>query len=129
MKKTIFLLITLFFLSITCYASTMSGIIYEYDDITVVFDENSSFSADKQKQIADSIAGIQNNSGVSTAGLTCSLLGHDLTTEYVIVYQHKILATEPRCVKQEYNISSCSRCDYTYRELISTTRIYCCPEE
>ena len=62
----------------------------------------------------------------TTYGLTCTLLGHKLTSTSVGVTTHKVRATAPRCVCKTYIYTECSRCDYETSELIATENIYCC---
>lgn len=64
--------------------------------------------------------------GATTYGLTCTLLGHKLTSTSVDVITHKVRTTAPRCVCKIYNYMACSRCDYETSELIDTEYIYCC---
>lgn len=64
--------------------------------------------------------------GATTYGLTCTLLGHKLTSTSVGVTTHKVRATAPRCVCKTYIYTECSRCDYETSELIDTEYIYCC---
>ena len=62
----------------------------------------------------------------TTYGLTCTLLGHKLTSTSVDVITHKVRATAPRCVCKTYIYTECSRCDYETSELIATEYIFCC---
>lgn len=67
---------------------------------------------------------IENN--IDTYGITCSLLGHKITSTAVAVTTHKVRATAPRCVQKTYNYEECSRCDYENSTLIKTEYIPCC---
>ena len=37
----------------------------------------------------------------------------------------EVYATSPRCVEETYEVSLCSRCDYTTKTLLSSSRITC----
>ena len=63
---------------------------------------------------------------VSTYGLTCTLFGHKLENSLVDVITHKVRTTSPRCKKQTYAYSACTRCDYETSTLADTEYIYCC---
>ena len=62
----------------------------------------------------------------STYGITCTLLGHDLETSSIISISHKARATDPRCIRRIYDVSTCTRCDYSTQKLLSTQYISCC---
>lgn len=62
----------------------------------------------------------------STYGLTCVLLGHDKQTNMVSVIEHKVLATNPRCLETKYLVTTCSRCDYESIEYVAEKYISCC---
>ena len=66
------------------------------------------------------------NNGVSTYGLTCTLLGHKIECTSVYTIEHKVRATSPRCLKKTYGYEECTRCDYEKSTLIATEYIVCC---
>ena len=66
------------------------------------------------------------NDGVSTYGITCTLLGHKLESTLVETITHKVRTTAPRCLKKTYTYQACTRCDYETSQLIATENIYCC---
>lgn len=66
------------------------------------------------------------NEGVSSYGLTCTLLGHKLENSIVDVITHKASTTAPRCLKKTYEYSACTRCDYENATLIFSEYIFCC---
>lgn len=64
--------------------------------------------------------------GITTYGITCTLLGHKLDPSSVSVITHKVSSTAPRCVRKTYLYQACTRCDYETSELIATEYIFCC---
>ncbi len=102
---------------------------YWLDNFEVQFDTNSTFSAEEQEAIANYLVNSEDNATTdeaSTYGLICWISGHKLQTEVVVVIEHKVSATEPRCRKNVYDVSTCSRCDYVEEELIGSMMIDCC---
>ena len=59
-------------------------------------------------------------------GLTCTLLGHKIESSVITAVKHKVSSTAPRCLRETYNVETCSRCDYTSSTLISSVYISCC---
>ena len=66
------------------------------------------------------------NNGVSTYGLTCTLLGHKIECTSVYTIEHKVRATSPRCLKKTYGYEECTRCDYEKATLVCSEYIGCC---
>ncbi len=66
------------------------------------------------------------NNGVTTYGLTCTLLGHKIVCTSVSTITHKVRATSPRCLEKTYDYEECTRCDYEKATLISSMYIVCC---
>lgn len=95
-------------------------------DITVVFSENSVFTAEEKEIIVESFLNPYSDNQDQTYGLTCTLLGHDYVTESTYTIQHKVLLNRPRCVKSYYDVSICSRCSDMVKELTKTIKIDCC---
>jgi len=126
-------LMCLFTLSI--YADELNLLVYQYynPDITVEFTDSLNVSAERQQQIADEIAGIDSSfiSGSNTASpenIICTLFGHNLSETTVTATHHKVHVHEPRCLVEIYDVTACSRCDYTEAELVGSVFICCCPE-
>lgn len=125
----IFLCIT-FSLSLSAYSSTSPEFVYAKEGVSVIFSNDSVLPLEKKQLIADRLVfGYKSGEeSISTYSL-CWLLGHDLSTEGVIIVDHKVFSTVPRCVEKYYNVETCSNCDYINETLISTNYIYCCPEK
>ena len=98
-------------------AGEVSGNTYIIDNVTVIFDEHSQLSNDKQEVIANLLVNPQY--GVSAAGLMCTLFGHKNTSEPVIAITHRYNVESPRCLQENYIVTTCSRCDESTAELIS----------
>ena len=65
----------------------------------------------------------------STYGLLCSILGHEEETSLQTVIVHKTRATSPRCDKNVYQITTCSRCGYMVETLVRSSKYVCCPAD
>lgn len=101
---------------------------YNYDSVTVEFEENTSFTEDEQKAIADMIINGTDDE-TSTYNLICTLFGHDTIHEMVTATRHKVYDDTPRCLEKTYLVTTCNRCDYQEIELILEIYVACCPEE
>lgn len=91
----------------------------------IIHDEVSEETKEKIKNFFENGEPIDDN-GTTTYGITCTLLGHKLENSAVDVITHKVRATSPRCKKQTYSYSACTRCDYETSTLMSTEYIGCC---
>lgn len=113
----------------TCFAEDSSDIAWEFDDIstTVIFDGETAYSESEQQYIAEMLVYGSSDVTFVQPRAWCWLTGHDKTTEYVNVITHKAYATAPRCIKEQYKVVTCSKCDFEEMTLISTTSISCCP--
>ncbi|MBQ7348158.1 MAG: hypothetical protein IJW55_09380 [Clostridia bacterium] len=128
MKKIIFISAFLMIFSMCFSVSAMEsdGIVINIENANVIFDANSQWTFQEQQVIAQKITS-EENEPFATYGLTCTLFGHKYTLETVQVITHNVYGEEPKCLKEVYNVSTCSRCDYIEEELLSTVRISCCP--
>ena len=115
-----------FTLAVSASGESSLTIVYPEQEITVEFAEDTAFSAEKRQMIADHIA---LNTPVIQSRAWCWLTGHDKTTETVIAIQHKAEATNPRCLRKVYLVTTCSKCDFYEEELYNTNYITCCPED
>ncbi len=108
-------------------ANDMVGNQYQIDGITVVFDVDSKFSDQQQEMIANLLVHPEN--GVALANLICNIFGHKNTTEGVTTITHKVSATDPRCLRELFTVTICSRCDESTVERNAAYYIPCCPED
>ncbi len=131
MKRITSLLICTFIIMTSmCVIAGATGnntIEYELNGIeyTVEF-EDSTLTEEKKTAIADALIGT-NESEIMTANLLCSLFGHDLKNTTATATQHKVKANLPRCLMKTYDVTYCSRCDYTEQTLLGNSYINCCP--
>lgn len=128
MKKTRFLAILLVFaISISIFAihsSAADEVEEAYIEI-IFLDENVSDEF-KEKATAHLLSGGAEDEGAATYGILCKAFGHVLETGTTTQITHKVNATAPRCLQRTYEVSACTRCDYTESTLLSSTYIYCC---
>ena len=119
-----------FSLSFSANVISESEIYYQAEDLTVVFAENSIFSAEQKQFIADKIVSSEPivDDGVSTYAW-CWLTGHDIVVEGVTVIEHKVSPDNPRCRENVYDVESCTKCDHMEYTLIYSEMTLCCPEE
>lgn len=92
-----------------------------------IYIENENISEEtKEKIIAFYTNGGEEKEGVTTYGLTCTLLGHKIESSTVTTINHKVRSTSPRCLEKTYDYESCTRCDYEDSTLLTTEYIICC---
>jgi hypothetical protein len=108
-------------------ADTNTGNIYQIENITIIFDADSQLSAEQQENIAQLL--VNPEYGVAQANLICNIFGHKNTTEGVTTITHKVSATSPRCLKELFTITTCSRCNESTVERNAAVYISCCPED
>lgn len=95
-------------------------------DISIIFDENTSFTQQEKTIIEQSFRNEQSQP-VIPCGLYCLIFGHDYQTEIVTVIKHKVNPSPPRCIEERYSTKICTRCSDTVSTLISIRPINCCP--
>lgn len=98
--------------------------IYDDREITV---ESTDLSYEEMKAVADAVAGVEQESEVSTCGILC-IFGHKISTSTVTETIHNAYTTTPKCIRNIYDVESCTRsnCDYIVKTLIDSTRIASC---
>lgn len=129
MKRIIALIMAV--VSLFCVTSVSAGAEGVSEDaVTVTANEvEFIFDADtteefREKAIAHYFSG--EDDSTATYGLTCTLFGHKLTSSVVTAVTHKAKATSPRCLRETYNVETCSRCDYVNSVLLGSEYIVCC---
>lgn len=118
-------------------ADEFNPLIYQYNnpDITITFLTPLEISPERQKEIADSIAGISDGTELESnivfpTNIICTIFGHDLAPEgTVTATHHKVRQYNPRCLMEIYHVTYCKRCDYAVSELDNDFYIICCPED
>lgn len=129
MKKIIALImvvVSLFsVMSISAYAEDINEdtIIVTVNETEFIFDANTSEEY-HNKFIAYYFN--ENDQDATIYGLMCTLFGHKLESAVITTITHKKRATDPRCLRESYDTEACTRCDYTYAELITSKYISCC---
>lgn len=129
MKKIIAIImvvVSLFsIMSISAFAEEVSE-----DTITVIVNETEFiFDADTTEEFRNAFIADYFNEGdedVATYGLMCNLFGHKLESEIITTITHKAKATAPRCLRQTFEVQTCSRCDYLTKTLLSSVYTNCC---
>lgn len=104
-------------------------IVYEYENVSVVFESNTAFTATEQQYITDMLIYGESDVTLVQPRAWCWLTGHDEKTEYVRIITHKKDTTAPRCLEELYEVTTCSKCDLYDMVLVSYTYIFCCEEE
>ncbi len=127
MKKkiiTLFALLLLAAMPITAVAEETVSFKYEIGNTTVQFEEDCPFDSDTQRASAEDL--VYGDDGAEPYNLLCSIFGHDYETTTTTVTTHKVRTAAPRCNRDYYNISTCSRCGDIQKEYLRTTYINCC---
>lgn len=106
-------------------ADIITGLTHEYGYKTIVFSENTSFTAEQQEYIADMLINGENESA-TPYNILC-LFGHNYTVETVTSVTHCVRTSQPRCLKETLEVGVCTRCGHTYSNLITSGYIGCCP--
>ena len=124
LKKLIIIPIVLL-LTISLFAtdSKKSIYIYEHDDFTFTF-TNTQFDEFEREKIVNFMI---THEQTSTRNIICDLLGHNMgSSETMTATSHRVSSTAPRCLKQTYSISTCSRCGHISSTLIGSFSMNCC---
>ena len=129
MKKIISILLATILLTFTCIstsANESSNNIYLIDNKTIIFGKSSAFTTEEQQRIAELL--VNADASTSTYGLMCTLFGHKNTSETVTTITHCVYEKSPRCMQENFIVTTCSRCGETTTERVSFQYITCCPE-
>ncbi len=63
---------------------------------------------------------------VTSRNIICSAFGHDYDTTITTITRHNVYSSYPKCVKDTYEVSVCSRCDHSETVLLNSIRVGCC---
>jgi len=120
-------LITISFLLVSV-SSADAGNIITIEQYTIEFTAESVFSTEEQEVIAQYIVSNDNmNQNNTTYNLLCTLFGHNTSVESVVVVEHCVSSTQPRCLRSIQELTVCSRCETLLAmNTISQVYIYCC---
>lgn len=122
MKNIFRLTVLILLIAMSCMASFALN--PTYDSHEVIFASDSAFTEFQKQNIINHFTGTDDHA-VSVQGILC-LFGHNLTTGSCQYVTHRYYASVPRCLQEIYDVSTCSRCDYTSSTFVSSTRIGCC---
>lgn len=114
MKKLLIVCLSLLLacmFSVSAFAADEEIYTYDFGSVTVIFDENDTWDAKTREIIAERLAGGEADDGIATCNLICSLFGHDYETKSVTTITHCARAEQPRCLKEIFDLSLCSRCE------------------
>ena len=128
MKKIISLMLLIIIVCTFCLSAYAGaeGYTYKIDNTTVIFNQNTVFSEQQRAYISEVI--VNSNSDAATYGLMCTLFGHKYEQqESAIAITHCVRDSQPRCLKETFLISMCTRCEHTETELLVSSYIECCP--
>ncbi len=127
MKKILALILVVVSLfstmSIAAYADEANEITVTVNETVFVFDADTTEDF-RNKFIAHYFN--HDDEGATTYGLTCTLFGHKIESSVVNAVTHKAKATSPRCLRETFDVETCSRCDYVKSSLITSDYIVCC---
>ena len=127
MKKTVSIVLALICLvgcCISASASVTEQTIITINNVDVVFNSSSSLSNEEKQVIATILTNGEPNT--QTYGLLCTLFGHNNSTEIVTTITHCASSTAPRCLREKWEVVTCSRCGNVENTRIDYTLIYCC---
>lgn len=117
-------------------SATQTNYCRTIDNVTVTFAENTEISYEKQELAARKIfelCGVsvdEPENTITAQSVLCTLFGHDKKVSTSISMMHKVYATQPRCRKITYEVTTCSRCtDYVETVVVSEERTICCPND
>ncbi len=130
MKKFLIIFLTITMLYCVCvssFADETAGNIYTIGNTTIVFEENSVLTEEQQLRIAEML--VNSEYGISQANALCTLFGHKEVDDGFYSITHKVRAESPRCMRENFIVTTCSRCDYQVIERTSFSYLTCCPEE
>ena len=131
MKKIISVFIALvlciFSAALITSASENPTVVITTDDAeyTVEF-ENTNLSEEQRTAIAHNLV-FGKDDNAQTYGLMCTLFGHKTEQIKATKITHKVRTSSPRCKRDSYVITTCTRCDYYDEEYTGTSYIVCCP--
>ena len=80
--------------------------------------------SEKEQQI---IAALNGEVLISPMNILC-FFGHNMSTIYAVVTEHRFFTTSPRCRQTRHRVSTCTRnnCQYILTTFIRQDRITCC---
>ncbi len=124
--KTLFaILFAVILLICACIVPTSAKGTTNNDVEIIIYDEVSEETKEKIERYFANGEPAEDD-GITTYGLTCTLLGHKIQSTIVGTVNHKVRSTSPRCLEKTYEYEACTRCDYETSTLIDSEYIICC---
>ena len=130
MKKLLVSLLALLLIStfsFTAFAEDKESYTYEFENVTVTFDETNTFDNATRETVAYKL--VNGDEGATTYGFLCALLNHDYEEASVTTVTHCVEPDQPRCLEEYFIVQVCSRCEDTVVERIGYGYIICCPND
>lgn len=131
-KKSLVILITLILsviLSISVLAVHSVGEVND-DELTINIHGEEGLSTEQIERITNIVSeyhcGHISSEAAVPYGLMCTLFGHDEQLHSVSAIEHKVRATNPKCLETDYLVTTCSRCEYENIEVLAEIYISCC---
>jgi hypothetical protein len=115
------------FSTIGVSADETVGHTYQIGNVTIIFDADSQLSAEQQESIAQLL--VNQEYGIAKANIICNIFGHKNSVEGVTTITHKVSESDPRCLRELFTITTCSRCNESTVERDAALYISCCPED
>lgn len=131
MKKMIAFVLAMIMSASFCMAIGASNTpnVYSRGDVDVIFIEGSVFTEDMKQRVAYEFVN-GGDDATTTYNLLCTLFGHKEEVECVTTISHKVDPEDPRCLRQNWEVHACSRCNESLDMiLLSESYITCCPED
>ena len=94
--------------------------VFDYDQREIVVCGD--LDTQKAKSIADSLVGEE---VVAPRSILC-IFCHNLAKTTVFETLHRYYTSSPRCLRNTYDATYCTRCNYSVGTLIAQSRIACC---
>ena len=109
--------------NVSAETETENSVVISNDNVDFVFEAGVS-----EDHIHSFVQSFETHDGedAATYGLICTLFGHKIESSTAYTITHKASSTDPRCLQRYYYVETCTRCDYTAKELISSEYISCC---
>lgn len=127
LAKAVIIVFILMALCLTTFASGTYEVEFVRDNVEIIFNENTPFTSVQREQIVSYLYGNSVEIKAASFNLICALFGHDYEYDTVITITHKVRDTQPRCLREIFEIGLCSRCGATTAESLGSVYISCCP--
>jgi len=127
MKKIFISLLAIVFALTVSITASATGNIYSINGVSIIFSEDSVFSAQEQATIVEMLVNGKDDSPATTYNLMCTLFGHKTVTESYTVVEHCVSDTAPRCLETIQDLTMCTRCETLLdTHVITSYYINCC---